>query len=390
MHNLLSPSQIKQLFALRDDLTHLNNGSAGACPKAILEKWQEFQMLFESHPDKHVFVNAHPEAHDRARQALAEFIGAASADIALVPNVTIGLNGVIKSLPLEAGDEVLTTNHIYSAVAKTYQYYALEKGFSVRSLPIPVPLSTPTDFVQWFLAQVTPQTRVIHLDHITSASALVLPIAEICAYAREHDILTVIDGGHAPGQLDLNLNELGADFYAGNLHKWCLTPKGVGVLYVHPSKQKLMKPLIVSHGWRGPEATGTAFRQWYEWLGTIDYSRFLVIPEAIDFMTQHHWDEVKKRCHQKVVEAFSQIPEITQWQGFHSDAEAWNAQMIAFRMDKHISGGDLLKKLYEDYNIWSWVGDINGEPTFRLSVQAYVSDHELARFYHALDQIYNA
>jgi isopenicillin-N epimerase len=223
-----------------------------------------------------------------ARAALAAEVGAQADDLVGVMNATVGLNIVAQSLPLSSGDEILTTDHEYAALDKTWAYVARRSGARVVVARVPLPLLSEEAFTDALLSAMTDRTRVLFLSHITSATALRFPIERIVAIARERGVWTVIDGAHCPGHIPLGLDGLGADFYSGNCHKWLMAPKGSAFLHVRREMQALLSPLVVSHGWTADRAEpgpfgNTAFVDSLEMQGTRDPAAFLAVPEAIRF-----------------------------------------------------------------------------------------------------------
>ncbi len=220
-------SNLKEYFLLDPNVIFLNHGSFGATPKPVFESYQRWQIELERQPVE--FLGRRYNGLMRtARAALADYVGTGENNLVYVTNVTVGLNIVARSLELGPGDEVLTTDHEYGALDRTWRFLALEKGFTYKNCSIPLPIPAPEDFVALLWENVTPQTRVIFISQITSPTAVIFPVAEICARARSAGILTVIDGAHVPGQIPLDLDNLGVDFWSGNLHKWLMSPKGSG------------------------------------------------------------------------------------------------------------------------------------------------------------------
>jgi isopenicillin-N epimerase len=249
-------------WLLDPSVTHLNHGSYGACPRPVVEAQQAWQRELERSPTDFLWRRL-PGLLDEARVAIGELVGARPEDLALVHNTTSGLNAVIRSLRLGAGDEVLTTAHEYGALLKTW---AFVDATPVVAEPDAIP------------AAIGPRTRVVFLSHITSETATVLPVAAACAAAREAGVLSVVDGAHVPGHLPLDLAALEPDVYAGNCHKWLSAPKGSAFLWARPEHHGWIEPVVTSWGW----SPGSAFAEKHEWQGTFDPSAWLTIPTAID------------------------------------------------------------------------------------------------------------
>ena len=263
-------------------------------------------------------------------------VGADPDDLAGLTNATVGLNIVAQSLDLKPGDEILTTDHEYAALEKTWAYVCRRSGAVVKTVTIPLPLTSEDQFTDTLLAGFTDRTRVLFLSHITSATALLFPIERAVAHARARGIWTVIDGAHTPGHIPLNLTALDADFYAGNCHKWMMAPKGSAFLHVRRELQAMMNPLVISHGWtldaREPGAVGpfgnTPVIDGLEVQGTRDPSAWLTVPAAIDFTRQHDWHKVAAECRHLVQDTAARVRALTGLPGFCSP-EFCAPQMVA-------------------------------------------------------------
>ena len=223
-----------------------------------------------------------------ARSALGDFVGADADDLVYVTNATVGLNIVARSLDLRPGDEVLTTDHEYGALDRTWRFLCAKHGAKYIRQPVPVPIDDrrAADVVEAVWSGVTDRTRVLFISHITSPTAITFPIKPLIDRARERGIVTIVDGAHAPGQIELNLRELGADFYSGNLHKWLMSPKGSAFLYARKEMQHLVEPLVVSWGWEAEKPGPSRFVDEQEWTGTRDIAAFLSVPAAIQFQRE--------------------------------------------------------------------------------------------------------
>ena len=237
---------------------------------------------------------------------MGEYIHASANDIVYIPNATHGVNIVAHSVKLSPGDEILTTDHEYGACNYTWDFICQKTGAVYKKQPIQLPVSSELEIIDQFWQGVTPHTKLIFISHITSPTSLTMPVQLICQRARQAGIITLIDGAHAPGQLPLDLSALQADFYTGNCHKWMLSPKGAGFLYARPEVQDLVEPLIVSWGYQSctNPPKESRFIDLLQWSGTKDPAAALSVPAAIDFMRQHHWDEVQRsmpqpasKCH---------------------------------------------------------------------------------------------
>ena len=315
------------LFLLDPELTFLNHGSYGACPRPVFEDYQRWQRQLESQPVAFLDPNRGLSCWMRdARVALAKVLGASPDDLVGLTNATMALNIVAQSLDLQPGDEILTTDHEYAALEKTWAYVCRRSGAVVKVVKIPLPLTAEPQFTDAVIAAMTDKTRLVFLSHITSATALVFPIERVVAEARARGIYSVIDGAHTPGHIPLNLDALGADFYAGNCHKWMMAPKGAGFLHVRRELQTLLNPLVISHGWsldaKEPDTKGvfgnSPFIDGLEMQGTRDPSAWLAVPAAIAFARQHDWAKVAAHCRDLVQGTAARTAALTGLPGFCS------------------------------------------------------------------------
>jgi len=378
---------LKQYFLLDPSIVFLNHGSFGATPKPVFAEYQRWQLELERQPVEFLgrrFAGLLAES----RAALGTYLGTHADNLVYAQNVTIALNIVARSLNLVAGDEVLASNHEYGAMDRTWRFLAKERGFAYVNRP--VALTSKTDFIDSFWAGVTPKTRVIFLSHITSPTALIFPIREIIQRARAAGILTVIDGAHAPGQIPLDLDALGADFYGGNLHKWLCAPKGAGFLHARPEVQNLLKPLVVSWGYE-PETPGaSAFIDLHEWWGTRDIAAFLSVPAAIAFQERHHWDDARSASHELAREAQRRICALTGLAPLHADDDSWFAQMCAAPLPNETDLAALKSRLYDEYRIEIPLSAWNGSKLIRVSIQGYNSSRDVKYLLRALAEVLGA
>jgi isopenicillin-N epimerase len=358
-------------FQLRPDVAFLNHGSFGACPTPVFETYQRWQRELEQQPVEFIGRRM-PGLLAEARAALAEYLGAQPANLVFVPNATHGVNIVARSLALAPGDQVLATNHEYGAVDRTWRFICGERGAEYINQPIALPTSDPAEVVDQLWAGVTPRTRVIAISHITSPTALTFPVAEICRRARAAGIITVIDGAHAPGQIELDMEALGADFYTGNCHKWMSAPKGSAFLHARPEMQALLKPLIVSWGYESRTPSGSNFQDIFGWTGTADPSAYLSVPAAIAFQREHGWPEVRAACHTLLLETSDRISELTGMEPISPDTTTWWTQLRAIPLPL-CDAAAMQRRLYDEFQVEVPFIDWNGRQFVRVSVQAYTT-----------------
>jgi len=377
---------LKRHFLLDPSVTFLNHGSFGATPRPVFREYQRWQRQLERQPVEFLgrkFTGLMAEA----RAALGAYLGAPADTLVYTQNVTISINIVARSLELGPGDEVLSTDHEYGAMDRTWRFLAKERGFRYVNQHIELPLTSEAKFIEDLWRGVTPRTRVIFLSHITSPTAIILPVEKIIRRAREAGILTIIDGAHAPGQLPLHLDSLGADFYGGNLHKWLCAPKGAGFLYARLEVQHLLKPLVVSWGYESETPSGSTFIDHHEWWGTRDIAAFLAVPKAIEFQAEHHWEEVRQSCHQLAADAQTRICELTGLAPLHPQTENWFAQLAAAPLPADIDLTLLKQRLYDDYRIEVPLIHWQGHKLIRVSIQGYNTRRDVDTLLRALSAL---
>jgi isopenicillin-N epimerase len=377
-------NDLRKYFLLDPSVTFLNHGSFGATPKPVFLEYQRWQRELEKQPVEFLGRRFN-QLLAGSRAELGKYLGTHADNLVYTQNVTVSLNIVARSLELGVGDEVLTTDHEYGAVDRTWHFLSKERGFKYVNQPIATPLTTAEKFIEDFWRGVTARTRVICLSHITSPTAIIFPVKEIIRLAREKGILTIIDGAHVAGQIPLHLDSLGADFYGGNLHKWLCAPKGAGFLYARPEAQHLLKPMIVSWGYESETPSGSNFIDYNEWWGTRDPAAFLAVPAAIEFQKEHDWDAVRESCHQLVREAQQRICELTSLAPLHSLADNWFAQMATALLPADTNNLLLKSRLYDEYRIEVPLVDWNGNKLVRISVQGYNTKRDIDSLCHALN-----
>jgi len=379
---------LKDLFLLDPDIVFLNHGSFGATPRPVFEVYQDWQRRLERQPVQ--FLARELMDHLRAaREALGAYLHAPAADLAFVPNVTVGVNIVARSLSLQPGDEILTTDHEYGACDNIWTFVSQQTGATVVRQPIALPAVSNDEIVEQFWQGVTPRTRVIFLSHITSTTALHLPIEGICQRAREAGILTMVDGAHGPGQIPLDVPGTGADFYSGNCHKWLCAPKGSGFLYTRPERQALIEPLVVSWGWGDNDSTQheSQYLANLQWSGTRDYSAYLSVAAAIDFQREHGWDAVRARCHAMARDAIKRVGELTGLPPLYPDDRGFYHQMASLPLPPITDVPAFKARLYDEFRIEIPIVEWNGRPFLRLSVQGYNTEVDIDALVHALGDL---
>ena len=278
---------MRHLFALDGDMVFLNHGAYGATPRALLERQNEWRRRMEAQPPR-FFMNELPDLVREAAGSLAGFVGAAPERTVLLENATSGINAVLRSLPLAPGDRIVTTDHVYGAVRNTLRFVADRTGVEVVEVPVPMPLAAPGDVAEALERALDPRARLVVIDHVASPSALVFPIADIVRRCRARGVPVLVDGAHAPGLVDLEVDAIGADWYVGNAHKWLCAPKGAAFLAAGEDAAAV-HPTTISHAYR------QGFTAEFAKIGTRDPSAWLCIPEAIDFCRRLGGRELRER-----------------------------------------------------------------------------------------------
>jgi isopenicillin-N epimerase len=368
--NIEPTNSLRDLFMLDPQVTYFNHGSFGATPRPVFERYQYWQQELERQPT-HFFGQRARDLMEQSRSVLAEYLGTSSQNLAFVTNATAGINVVVHSQKLQPGDEVLSTNHEYGALDRTWQFLAQKQGFKYINQTIPLPVTTANAFVDRLWEGVTDRTRIIFLSHITSPTALIFPVEEVCRRARAQGIVTVVDGAHAPGQTPIRLDDMAADYYSGNLHKWLCAPKGTAFVYARPEVQPTIEPLIVSWGWEQGKQSAAPLSDYVEWQGTRDLSAFLAVPAAIEFFREHNWPAVQDACHRLLVETVAKIADISDVEPISPLTRQWISQMASAPIPGDVDCGKLYQFLKEEYNIEIPVLTWNSHKLVRISMQAY-------------------
>jgi isopenicillin-N epimerase len=270
-------------WALDPTIDYLNHGAFGACPRPVFDVQNEWRARFEREPVMFV-VKELESALDEVRRQVAALVGAEPADLAFVTNPTTGVGAVLASVSFRPGDEILVTNHGYNACKNAAQYWAERAGARVVVAELPFPVENESELVAAILGAVTPKTRIAIVDHVTSPTALVLPVTDIVRGLHARNVEVLLDGAHAPGMLPLDIGSLGAEYYVATLHKWCCTPKGVSILHVRSDLQRHVHPLVISHGYTSPRTDRSRFHLEFDWIGTYDPSAILAAPAALRYL----------------------------------------------------------------------------------------------------------
>ncbi len=270
-----------------EGLTFLNHGSFGSTPRPVLELQAALRAALEGDPVR--FLRDEYQGRlDAARAALAPRLGADPLGLAFVPNPTFGVNSILASLELAPGDEIVVTSHGYNACNNAARRWADRAGAAVVVADVPFPLHDPAEVTGAIVGVMSARTRLVVADHVTSPTGLVLPIDDIVREARRRGALTLVDGAHAPGMLQVDVSRLGADYYVGAFHKWVCAPKGASFLYTAEDRRATTRPVVTSHGANAPLDGGSRYHVEFDWTGTHDPTPILCAPRAYEFLDTLH------------------------------------------------------------------------------------------------------
>lgn len=377
--------ELKSQFLLNPDITFLNFGSFGATPKPIFDDYQNWQVALERDPVQFMTVRG-TQYLKESRQSLANYIHCQEDDLVFVTNPSYALNIVAKSLDLKPGDEILSTDLEYGASDKAWDYYCSKAGASYVRQHITLPLSSKQQFIDDFFKGFSSKTKAVFISQITSSTALILPVKEICERAKEKGLLTIVDGAHGPGQIPVNLSELKADVYTGACHKWMMAPKGCSFLYVKKEIQHQFDPLIVSWGYKSEFPSASLFLDYHQMQGTRDFSAFLTVPKVIDFLKENKWEEVSASCKKLVRDNAQRFCDLLGTKPLCPISDEFLGQMFSIPI-KPLSPERLQRYLFQTYNIEIPVMRHGKDVYLRYSINAFNSQEDLDKLYVALKEI---
>lgn len=376
---------MKSQFLLDPTITFLNHGSFGACPKPIFEEYQRFQLELETEPV--LFIQKKVAGYLKvAREKLSTYMGCDSLDVFFTPNPTFAINTIMRSLDLQEGDEILSTNHEYGAMDRIWSFYCKKSGAQYIRQNISLPVQSKEQLIEEFWKGYNSKTKIIFLNHISSCTALVFPVKEICDRARELGLITIIDGAHVPGQLDLNIADLNPDYYTGTLHKWMLAPKGSSFLYVKKQLQNILDPLIVGWGYESVSPGESQFLDYQDYQGTRDISAFLATPKVIEFLERNNWSEIAKQSKAIILANYQRFCDLLHTQPLCPISEEFLVQMASVPVKTSNPVG-LKELLFNKYKIEIPVMSLNGNFYLRYSINGYNSQEDLDVLYAALQDI---
>ena len=383
-------------------VTFLNHGSFGACPREVLAVQRSWRDRMEEEPVRFLDRELEPLL-DEARRPLAAFLGSAPERLAFVRNATTGVNAVLTSVApgLAPGDEILLTDHEYNATLAAARRIAGRAGATVVVAPVGLPVPGPDAVVERVVAAVTTRTRLAVLSHVTSPTGLIFPIAELITILRERGIPVLVDGAHAPGMLPLRLDDLGADWYAGNLHKWVCAPKGAGFLWTSPEREAGTRPVVTSHGANDPRTDRAGYLLEFDWTGTDDPSAWLSVPAALDLLgnlVPGGWPALRAAMHELAVAGRRRLAAALGTAGIAPDGMLGSMAAVRLPIDPtdDVSALRLARRLQDDDRIEVPIVDFPvrgarpvGAPPWawlvRISAAPYTTGAEIDRLTVALE-----
>lgn len=375
---------MKSQFLLDSDITYLNHGAFGACPKPIFEDYQKWQAELERQPTAFITKKL-PQYLETSKQALARYINCDADDFFFVPNPTFAINAVMRSLDLKPGDEILATNHEYGAMDRTWDFYCKKSGARYVRQEISLPIQSKEQIISEFWKGYNANTKVVFLNQISSVTALIFPVREICEKAQELGLVVIVDGAHVPGHIPLDIQKIDADFYTGTMHKWMLAPKGNSFLWVKKEFQERLEPLVVSWGYQS-ESPMNPFLDHHEFIGTRDMAAFLTAPAAITFLEDNDWWAKSAVCKKMIREQYPRFCQLLGSEPICPLTEEFLGQMCSIPIQT-TSPLALKEMLIGTYNIEIPVMKINNRFFLRISLNAYNSQEDLDKLYSALTHI---
>jgi len=381
----MEQASLKSQFLISPEITYLNFGSYGACPKPVFEDYQKWQRELEYEAVQFITVKG-PGYLRKSREALAEYIHCEADDLVYVSNPTYAINIIAKSFPLKPGDEILSTAIEYGAMERTWNYYCKKNGAKFIRQPVTMPIISKEKIIGDFFSGLTSRTKAIFISQITSDTALILPVKEICAIAKQKGLITIVDGAHVPGHISLNLSALEADIYTGACHKWMMAPKGCSFLYVKKSLQDLFDPLLISWGYESLYPSASRFLDYHQFQGTRDFSAFLTLPKVIEFLKMNHWEAVAKNCREMVRQNALRFCNLMETAPLCPVSDEFLGQM--FSMPIHTTDPRALQVyLFQNYQIEVPVMCQGKNVYIRYSINAFNSQQDLDKLYFALEEV---
>ena len=378
-------NNLKNEFLLSPGITFLNFGSFGATPKPVMQTYQQLQNEMEADPVDFIAAKL-PGYLKRSRAALAAFINCDADDIVYVPNPTYTVNLIAASLGLKPGDEVLATNIEYGACDKSWDYHCTKANAVYKRQPVSLPLENEEAFTDELFKGFNAKTRLVFISHITSTTALKLPVEAVIRKARTLGVPVFVDGAHVPGHIALDIDSLDADYYTGACHKWMMTAKGNTFMYVRRSLQEKLEPLVVSWGYKAMFPSSSIFLDHHQLTGTRDYTPYLTTEAAIGFMAKHDWPTVSLACKQMILEYEERYCRLLGTQPLRKAelSQALQMQSLPVKCPQPEKLHDLF---YTDYKIQVPVMRQDDKVYLRYSINGFNDALDIEKFFTAIESI---
>lgn len=366
-------SPVRRLFQLEDGAIYLNHGSYGATPKQVTLAQRRWQERLEAEPSRFMEREFRPGLRVAAER-LSALLGVEGRAVAMVENATQAVNAVVLSETFKPGDEILITDQTYNAVKNTVRWIASRSGAVVTQVDLPFPVYSDDSIVEAFTSGISKRTRLAVIDHVTSPTAVVLPVARMIAAVKDAGALALVDGAHAPGMLPLDLRSLGADWYTGNCHKWLFASKGCAFLWAADPVRDRLHPTVISHGF------GQGFVAEFDWVGTRDASAQLALPDALSFLAGFGAKRVREHNHRFAVETGQRLA--AAWGTEVGSPPALTGSMITVRLPDGLGttqadGLELRRRLLDEYRIQVPINALGGRLWARVSGQIYNQTSEI-------------
>ena len=370
-------------FILDKKTTFLNHGSFGACTKEVMNQYIEFQYRLENQP-VHFIEKEIPDLMTKSRKSLSTFLNVDSNDLILIDNPTTAINEIIRSLKLQPGDEIISTDHEYGAMDKAWEFVTEKTGSIYKNIKLPFPIESDNDITSTLINNCSDKTKVLFISHITSPTAIIFPVKELCDFARKNNIITIIDGAHAPGHIELDIMNLNPDYYIGTCHKWLCTPKGVSFLYVNKEMQNKLDPLIIGWGWRDSETKLSNFQSNHQWWGTRDMSSYFCIPLSIMIHQEKEMINSRIKCLSRIPSIRKEINYITKQHDLCPNKMLGHMASMIIPIENHV---EIKNKLINDYNIEIPIFNWKGKNLLRVSYYLYNQKKDINYLIKALKEI---
>ena len=370
-------------FILDRKTTFLNHGSFGACTKEVMNQYIEFQYKLENQP-VHFIEKEIPDLMTKSRKSLSTFLNVDSNDLILIDNPTTAINEIIRSLKLQPGDEIISTDHEYGAMDKAWEFITEKTGSIYKNIKLPFPIQSNDDITSTLINNCSDKTKVLFISHITSPTAIIFPVKELCDFARKNNIITIIDGAHAPGHIELDIRNLNPDYYIGTCHKWLCTPKGVSFLYVNKEIQNKLDPLIIGWGWRDKETKLSNFQSNHQWWGTRDMSSYFCIPIAIMIHQEKDMVHSRIQCLSKIPIIRKEINNITKQSDICPKEMLGHMASMIIPIENHL---EIKNILINEYNIEIPIFNWKGKSLLRVSYYLYNQKKDINYLIKALKEI---